>query len=460
MHRLTESLSRRRLRHPRLTDVLLVLFVAFPPAMAERPEWRPLWVQAVVYAALALPLLWRRRYPVAVAVIVTAAFWAQCLGQVWGPEPGRGALALAAVLYSLVVRGLRRPAALSAAFAGVCMLVLLPAWLHRYEDFSGPATRQVWVTPLTTVLMLAGAWILGEYLRARRAYLAEFERRIALAESERLALARAAVAEERGRIAREIHDILAHSVSVMVVNAEGGRLMRHTDPDAVDRTLGVISATGRDALGELRRLLDVLATGSERGDATGTRSETAGTGGNETAGDGQTPGAPELAAVPVPAPADDSALGDGPGLGPQPALTDLHRLVARFGAGRTPATLDLTGDTAGLPAGAALQTYRIVQEALTNVIKHASPDALTHVRVALTPLDAGRLIRIRVDNTGATGNGGARAAFPSSGRGLAGMRERAALFGGTVQAGATPDGGYRVAATLAVVEQPRTVALP
>ncbi|MFJ6569007.1 sensor histidine kinase [Streptomyces sp. NPDC091292] len=454
MHHPSESLSRWRLRHPRLTDVLLVLFVACPPAMGERPEWRPLWVQAVVYAALALPLLWRRRYPVAVAALVTAAFWAQCLGQVWGPELGRGATALAAVLYSLVVRGRRRSAAVTAALAGMCMLVWLPAWLDRHENFSGPATREAWVTPLAMVLMFTGAWLLGEFLRARRAYLAEFERRTALAESERLALARAAVAEERGRIAREIHDILAHSVSVMVVNAEGARLMRHTDPEAVDRTLGIISGTGRDALGELRRLLDVLESGSSgHGDADGIRSGTAPAPGGGSA------------------PVDDSALGDG--YGPQPGLTDLHRLVARFGAGRTPATLDLTGDTAGLPAGAALQTYRIVQEALTNVVKHASPDALTHVHVALTPLDSGRLIRIRVDNTAAAaGSDGASAspvAFPSSGRGLAGMRERAALFGGTVQAGPTPGGGYRVAATLAVVEQPpqppqprqpRTAALP
>ncbi|MCZ1004613.1 histidine kinase dimerization/phosphoacceptor domain-containing protein [Streptomyces mirabilis] len=124
----------------------------------------------------------------------------------------------------------------------------------------GSGCPGAWLTPLAVGLLLAGAWVFGEYVRARRAYLAEFERRAVLVESERLALARVAVAEERARIAREIHDVLAHSVSVMVVNAEGGRLMRHVDPAVVDRTLGVISATGREALGELRRLLEVLRT--------------------------------------------------------------------------------------------------------------------------------------------------------------------------------------------------------
>src|SRR5262249_43284806 len=120
--------------------------------------------------------------------------------------------------------------------------------------------RGAWLTSLAVALLLAGAWVFGEYVRARRAYIAEFERRAELAESERLALARIAVAEERARIAREIHDVLAHGVSVMGLNAEGGRLMRQVDPAVVDRTLGVISATGREALGELRRLLEVLRT--------------------------------------------------------------------------------------------------------------------------------------------------------------------------------------------------------
>lgn len=262
------------------------------------------------------------------------------------------------------------------------------------------------LTPLAVGLLLAGAWVFGEYVRARRAYIAEFERRAVLAESEHLALAKVAVAEERARIAREIHDVLAHSVSVMVLNAEGGRLMRQVDPAVVDRTLGVISATGREALGELRRLLEVLRT-----------------------------------------PDADAAIGDsGSGAAGEHLAADLRRLVERLNTGGRRALLDLRGERGGLPADLMVQTYRIVQEALTNVVKHAPPDATVHVRVDTGSQEPGRLIRVKVENS--AGAAGRPAPLLPSGRGLVGMRERSALYGGSVDAGPTPDGGYRVAATL------------
>ncbi|QIY69404.2 sensor histidine kinase [Streptomyces sp. RLB1-33] len=437
MHRLIETLARRRRGRPWLTDVLLVVLVAVPPVIRPEPGWRPVWVQVGVYVALVLPLLWRRRRPVLVAALVTAAFWAQYLGQVWGQEPGRGAVALAAVLATLTVRGLRRAAALTVVCAAGCVLLWIPAWQREYV---GPGARGAWLTPLAVGLLLAGAWVFGEYVRARRAYLAEFERRAALVESERLALARVAVAEERARIAREIHDVLAHSVSVMVVNAEGGRLMRHVDPAVVDRTLGVISATGREALGELRRLLEVLRT-------------------------------PD---------ADASADPDsGADAAPEPLSADLRRLIGRLNTSGTRARLDLRGERGGLPADLTAQTYRIVQEALTNIVKHAPPDASIHVRVDTGAPGPGRLVRVRVENSagagagfaggagaGSAGGAGAVTAaelpapLPSSGRGLTGMRERTALYGGSVDAGPTLDGGYRVAATLRVAEPEPTGATP
>nr|QIZ01473.1 hypothetical protein HEP87_09505 [Streptomyces sp. S1D4-11] len=289
----------------------------------------------------------------------------------------------------------------------------------------------------------------GEYVRARRAYLAEFERRAALVESERLALARVAVAEERARIAREIHDVLAHSVSVMVVNAEGGRLMRHVDPAVVDRTLGVISATGREALGELRRLLEVLRTPDADASADP---------------DSDSDSDPDF----------DSGPGSGPGSGPdaapEPLSSDLRRLIGRLNTSGTRARLDLRGERGGLPADLTAQTYRIVQEALTNIVKHAPPDASIHVRVDTGTPGPGRLVRVRVENSAGAGaaGGGAGAVtaaelpapLPSSGRGLTGMRERTALYGGSVDAGPTPDGGYRVAATLRVAEPESTGAAP
>ncbi|MEU6223782.1 histidine kinase [Streptomyces sp. NPDC047042] len=423
MQRLIETLTRLRRGHPWLTDLLLVVLVAVPPVIRPQPGWRPVWVQAVVYAALVLPLLWRRRRPLLVAALVTAAFWAQYLGQVWGQEPGRGAVALAAVVATLTVRGLRRAAATTVLCAAGCVLLWIPAW---QRDYGGPGARGTWLTPLAVALLLAGAWVFGEYVRARRAYVAEFERRAALAESERLALARFAVAEERARIAREIHDVLAHSVSVMVLNAEGGRLMRHKDPTVVDRTLGVISATGREALDELRRLLDVL----------------------------RTPDA-DASDSPGPRPGNGGAV--------ESLSADLRRLVGRLNTNGTRARLDLRGESGGLPADLTAQMYRIVQESLTNVVKHAPPNATIHVRVDTGTQGPGRLVIVRVENSaGAEARPVPERPDPllSCGHGLTGMRERTARYGGSIDAGPTPDGGYRVTASLRPTEPEPTTATP
>ncbi|MFC8427521.1 sensor histidine kinase [Streptomyces sp. NPDC057253] len=421
MQRLIETLPRLRRAHPWLTDLLLIVLVAVPPVIRPQPGWRPVWVQTLVYAVLVLPLLWRRRRPVLVAALVTAGFWAQYLGQVWGQEPGRGAVALAAVLATLTVRGLRRAATATMICAAGCVVLWIPDW---QRDYGGPGARGAWLTPLAVALLLAGAWVFGEYIRARRAYLAEFERRAALAESERLAVARVAVAEERARIAREIHDVLAHSVSVMVLNAEGGRLMRHTDPTVVDRTLGVISATGRDALDELRRLLEVLRT-------------------------------------PADAPPGDPGPGSAGGEAGESLSADLRRLVARLNTSGRRARLDLDGECGGLSADLTVQTYRIVQEALTNVVKHAPPDAMIHVRVDTGSEGPGRLVRLRVENSaGAGATPEHRGPLLSTGHGLAGMRERTALYGGSVDAGPTPEGGYRVTATLRPTAATPTAATP
>ncbi|MBM9503498.1 sensor histidine kinase [Actinacidiphila acididurans] len=427
MHRLIETLPRLRRGHPWLTDLLLVVLVAMPPVIRPEPDWRPVRVQAGMYVALVLPLVWRRRRPVLVAALVLAAFWAQYLGQVWGEELGRGAVALAAVLATLTVRGLRRAAAATVVCAAGCVLLWIPAWQRVH---GGPGARGAWLTPLAVGLLLAGAWVFGEYVRARRAYMAEFERRAVLAESERIALARVAAAEERARIAREIHDVLAHSMSVMVLNAEGGRLMRQADPAAVDRALGVISATGREALGELRRLLEVLRTP-----------------GADASADG---------------PGSDPGSCARPGGATDSLAADLRRLVARLDTSGTRARLELRGERGGLPADLTAQTYRIVQEALTNVVKHAPPDATIHVRVNTGTEGPGRLVRVRVENSAGAGGGTAAkrpAPLLSSGRGITGMRERAARYGGSVDAGPTPGGGYRVAATLRPAEPaPATAA--
>ncbi|MCZ0983121.1 hypothetical protein O1L60_40375 [Streptomyces diastatochromogenes] len=215
----------------------------------------------------------------------------------------------------------------------------------------------------------------------------------------------------------------------MVLNAEGGRLMRPTDPTAVDRALGVISATGREALDELRRLLEVLGTPDANA---------------RTGGPGPRPGPsprPGLRPEPEPGPSP-SPTPDDDGTG-ESLSADLRRLVGRLNTNGTRARLDLRGERGGLPADLALQTYRIVQEALTNVVKHASPDATVRVRVDTGTEGPGRLVRVRVENSAGAGAGTVPAhpaPLLSRGRGLTGMRERAALYGGSVDAGPTPGG--------------------
>ena len=374
-----------------VSDLALVVLLLAPPWAWEAPDGRAGWIQAIVYAALVLPVLWRRRYPAAAAAVVVAAGWITYLGQVWGQALPWGALSLEVMLYTLAVLGRRRHALVVAAIGVVLYLTIAMTWVY------GPTAG--WFA-IGNVMMLATAWALGEFIGARRAYVAEVERRATLADSERRALARAAVAEERNRIARELHDVLAHTVSVIVVNAEGAKLFRHNDPQAVDRTLDTISTTGRSALRELRRLLLQVRQSDE------------------------------------------------PLREPQPTVGELRSLVSLSSDGRAPIELTVRGSAEDVPASAALQTYRIVQEGLTNVIKHASPDADARVTVDFGVAGASRRIQIAVTNSAGTRARPPAAPLPSAGRGLPGMRERVALFQGTLDAGPTGDGGYRLTAEL------------
>jgi signal transduction histidine kinase len=372
----------------RLPEPLLAVALA-APALLDPPAGGPLWARLAVLAGLVLPLLWRRHRPGTVTAVVLAAAWAGLLTRTWAQHLPLAHTALLVMLYTLVVRGRRR----SVAVAAPATAAFFVTWsLIHY-----PGADAGWGAA-TYCLAIATAWLLGEYVRARRAYLRSIERRAELADSERRALARAAVAEERTRIARELHDVLAHSVSVMVVNAEGARLMRDTDPAVVDRTLELVSTSGRQALQELRRLLEVLN-----------------------------------AQEPVPP--------------PQPGLADLRQLLDGIGAGRGPIGLRLEGTADGVPAGAGLQVYRIVQEALTNAVKHGGGQDGIDVAVELGTPGPRRTVRIEVRDRG-PGAGGPAPRLPSSGRGIAGMRERVAMFGGTLLAAPVPEGGFRVVATL------------
>jgi signal transduction histidine kinase len=350
--------------HPWLADLPLYGSALASALLQAQPGWVPLWTQALMFALTVLPLLWRRRHPELAAVVVLAAVAVQQMLRTSGGVPGD--IAMATVLYTLVVQGRRRAAVATAA--GIVVLDVVWGFTRSVGTGFSPLAAVLAILPLHLA-----AWALGGLVRSRRAFAAETERRV--------------LAEDRARIARELHDVLAHSVSVMVLQAEGAKLIARQDLERSARALEIIGDTGRGAVGELRRLLHVLH-----------------------------------------------------GTEPQPGVGDLAELVARSSAGRSPIRLEIRGDGGALPASAALQTYRIVQEGLTNVLKHASPDASTTVLV-----EFGDQVRIEVVNSGGTGRS---PELPSSGRGLAGVAQRVEMFDGTLRTGPTPDGGFRLAATL------------
>jgi signal transduction histidine kinase len=235
------------------------------------------------------------------------------------------------------------------------------------------------------------AWLIGHAVRVQRRQFAALRERAVRLERERDATARAAVAEERARIARELHDVVAHAVSIMVVQAEAARRVLRSQPEQAEEALRTVSATGTEALTELQHLLGVLAAGDDR-----------------------------------------------PELEPAPGLGDLDALVERVGGAGLVVELHLDGDVRPLPRGLDLTAYRIVQEALTNVLKHAGT--------------ARAEVRIRYANDGlgieVTDAGRSPAGATGSGRGLVGMRERVAAYGGELETGPRTEGGYAVRARL------------
>jgi signal transduction histidine kinase len=238
------------------------------------------------------------------------------------------------------------------------------------------------------------ALMLGHSLRMRRDYLIQLEERAARLEFERDQQAQIAAAAERARIARELHDVVAHSLSVMVAQADGASYAIDSDLPRAKSAMLNVAQTGRDALAEMRRLLGVLRT-------------------------------------------SDSASG----IAPQPGVEQLGELVDSVRRAGLPVELHLAGDPRPLPRGMELTAYRIVQEALTNTLKHGG----AHSHAWVTIEYGGEAVELRIEDDG-TGAPEPRQSDP--GAGLAGMRERAALYGGRVVAGSRPGGGFRVIAQL------------
>ena len=361
-------------------DVLIVMLAALALAEASfDPSQRPRGVTVPFAFLWTLPLLFRRRFPLGtpVAVLVVLGVEAFLADEAVTSSQANGV----AIITAFGVLGFHpdlRSALLGAAIGYLSMVAIV---LDDRPRAAGTAA----IFAVTAV-----AWAVGRALGERGRRAAALERRADRLEREQTA----AVAEERGRIARELHDVIAHSVSVMTVQAGAARLLLDEDPARARQSLVAVEETGRQALGEMRRLLGIL-----RGDEHETQ------------------------------------------LAPQPGIADMDALVEQVRAAGLPVDLVVEGEPKGLAPGVDLAVYRVVQEALTNALKHAGA-ARAHVAIRYEE----RALELVVVNDGHVSHNG------RVGHGLIGMRERVALYGGEFQAGPRSEGGYAVRARLPVDE--------
>ncbi|MDI3387958.1 histidine kinase [Streptomyces sp. B-S-A8] len=367
---------------------------------------------AVVQLALILPLLWRRRAPSAVFALMLALFLVQLPLNISLHSDIALFIVLFIALYSLARYGRLR----HLGFACAAMLAALLLSALRVSD---PLSPLVILFFLGSATMAAVASGLG--VRLGWIYLTALKERAARLEVERDQRSRLATAAERARIAREMHDIVGHNLAVIIGLADGGAHAADVAPERSKQALELISGTSRQALGELRRTLAVLH--EQHGEKTG---------------DGQ-----DVARAAV--------------LSPQPGIADLDALCERVRAAGPQLIFRTAGQPDTLNSGIQLTAYRIVQEALTNTLKHAGTDTQAQLTVALEESK----LHIRIDDTGPAGNHRLPAHRPTQGEGhgIAGMRERAALYGGTVTAGPRPGRGWRVEAVLHLAAPP-TSPLP
>ncbi|MBB3042548.1 DUF7134 domain-containing protein [Nocardioides soli] len=360
-------------------DIALATALVTPAALT--PLTDPGWTGLVISLAQLVPLYWRRHHPVAVFAVVALASAAQA-ALIDTPMWSQVAFPLA--VYS-VARYASAAWGLAAVGVGLCGAVVAAIrWVLGFGGNLEPDPVIAYVVTIATIVVTA--WALGALARTRRAYvdaLVERGERIEREAAQQVALA---ASDERARIAREMHDVVAHGLSTIVVQADGARYAARRDPAVAADTLATISATGREALQEMRRMLGLLRTG------------------------------------------------DSADLLPQPGLADLAGLVVGTSVDAT-----LPDPATSVPDGIGLTAYRIVQEALTNVRKHAGPDV--RVRVDVTVDDE---VTVLVEDDGR----GAAAPDDGHGLGLLGMRERVTAHGGDLEAGPRPGGGFRVRARL------------
>ena len=341
---------------------------------------------AWISLGLIAPLAWRRSRPVASTAVVALFGFAQLalLDDVLFAD-----VAIPLTIYALTAYGPRWAgrAALGLAFVGTMLAgakyyPLGPTDLPFFAGFVGA--------------MLLASWALGTMRRLRQREQDRLLERARLLEQERSQEIRLAATAERARIAREMHDVVAHSLSVTISQADGGRYAARTDPQAAVAALETISVTGRQALNDMRALLGVLRQDNDQP------------------------------------------------LAPQPDADIIPDLVEQVRAGGLDVSLEITGRAHKLPPGPALAAYRIVQESLTNVLKHAGPTSRAWVRLNWAPQG----LQIEVIDDGRGAGAGLNGIDTGDGQGIRGMTERATLHGGRLEAGPRTGGGFTVRALL------------
>jgi signal transduction histidine kinase len=367
----------------KLPLVLLLMVVVFTPVALRRRA------PTTAFGALVIIGVLLSRLPPAVTAVIF--------------------LAAAFVLYTVTVEGRRRT---GAAALGLILAVMV------FLGGTGPGGRvraETGGVLVPVALANVIAWMTGYSVRQRRLYVVTLQHQAA----------NSAVAEERLRIARELHDVVAHSMSVIAVQAGYGQYVIDASPDGAKEALGAIQATSRDALEEMRRMLGVL----RQQDVT------------------SSPARIDPAAL-AQAPSGGRPVATQAPLAPAPGLAGLERLIERTRGAGVRVTLEVTGHPRAAPAGVDLSAFRIIQEALTNVVKHAGTGACCVIGLSYT--DADLVIRVTDDGGLALLPPPGGVAAAGTGHGIIGMRERVHLCGGTFSAGPLPERGFQVMAALPV----------
>ncbi len=362
----------------------------------------PLWLLALLLAGASLPTMIRRAHPLVALVVVTICVMVTTMyGASFAPDP-----LIAPPLYMVAVTFQRRQSVMALALVEVALLTAMAVSVsQRPADFY-----------VTFNVFLAGAtWFVGDSIRARKTYMAGLAEQEAQRQRQEIQEAEQSIAEERLQIARELHDVVAHSLSVIAVQSAVGHHVLDTQPEEARNALAAVEITSRAALEDLRRVLGVLR-----------RDETT-----------------------------------HPALSPAPNVSDLDALVEQVRAAGIPVELRIRGAVVPLPPSVELSVYRIVQEALTNVVKHAgSATAVVDVcfgahEVTIEVVDdghAGSNVRgnARHGDDRSNGTGTTTGGHATAHHGIVGMRERTAVFGGSLVAAPLPEGGFRVSASLPV----------